>query len=115
MPQLGDVSLQLIFTDGEEAFKSWSDADSLYGARELAQKMNEPDGLLSVNGKTGIEALEAFILLDLIGSTNPHPVFHDRYQDTTNLFQRLVKIGEIMSEWLGGVGIFLTNLVCRQK
>ena len=88
------MSLQLIFTDGEEAFRSWSSTDSLYGARELAQAMNQPDGLLSANGKTGIEALEAFILLDLIGSINPHPVFHDRYQATTNLFQRLVKIGE---------------------
>lgn len=84
----------MIFTDGEEAFQRWTDTDSLYGARELAQAMHQHDGLLSVNGKTGIEALEAFVLLDLIGSTNPYPVFHDKHSATTNLFQRLVKIGE---------------------
>lgn len=87
------MSLQLIFTDGEEAFKHWSSSDSLYGARELAHEMNQPGGLLSVSGKTGIQALEAFVLLDLIGSTDPHPVFHDSFGDTTNLFQKLVKIG----------------------
>ena len=91
--QLSDVSLQLIFTDGEEAFRTWTSTDSIYGARELAREMNIADGLLSVNGKTGIQALEAFVLLDLIGSTDPHPSFHDKHSDTTNLFQRLVKIG----------------------
>lgn len=94
--QLQDVSLQLIFTDGEEAFRTWTSTDSLYGARQLAQDMNEPGGLLSVNGKTGIQAMEAFVLLDLIGSINPHPTFHDNYRDTTNLFQKLVKIGRYL-------------------
>lgn len=91
--QLTDVSLQLIFTDGEEAFKRWTSTDSIYGARQLAHDMNQADGLLSVNGKTGIQALEAFVLLDLIGSTDPHPAFHDGYVETTNLFQQFVKIG----------------------
>lgn len=90
--QLTDVSLQLIFTDGEEAFRSWTHTDSLYGARELAKEMDVAGGLLSVNGKTGIQALEAFVLLDLIGSTEPHPVFHDTYEETTNMFQKLVNI-----------------------
>lgn len=92
--QLTSVSLQVIFTDGEEAFQQWTSTDSLYGARQLAHDMSQQDGLLSVNGKTGIEAMEAFVLLDLIGSTEPHPTFHDFFQDTTNLFQRFVKIGK---------------------
>ena len=91
--QLSEVSLQLIFTDGEEAFQTWTSTDSIYGARQLAHDMSLPNGLLSVNGKSGIEAMEAFVLLDLIGSVNPHPTFHDFFQDTTNLFQRFVKIG----------------------
>ena len=33
-----DVTLQLIFFDGEEAFQSWSDTDSVYGARQLANQ-----------------------------------------------------------------------------
>lgn len=28
-----DLTLQLIFFDGEEAFKDWTDVDSIYGAR----------------------------------------------------------------------------------
>lgn len=71
--------------------------------------MNQPDGLLSVNGKTGIQALEAFVLLDLIGSTNPHPSFHDGFGDTTNLFQKLVKIGMVC------LGMGLNRLVARQQ
>jgi glutaminyl-peptide cyclotransferase len=30
--------LQLIFFDGEEAFKTWTDTDSLYGSRALAER-----------------------------------------------------------------------------
>lgn len=35
-----EVSLRLIFFDGEEAFKTWSKSDSLYGSRHLAQLWN---------------------------------------------------------------------------
>ncbi|NXS11688.1 QPCTL protein, partial [Neodrepanis coruscans] len=37
--QEAPVTLQLLFLDGEEAFGDWSDTDSLYGARHLAQRM----------------------------------------------------------------------------
>lgn len=30
---LDDMTLQLVFFDGEEAFKDWTDTDSIYGAR----------------------------------------------------------------------------------
>jgi len=30
---LADTTLQLVFFDGEEAFKEWTDTDSVYGAR----------------------------------------------------------------------------------
>lgn len=30
---LVDTTLQLVFFDGEEAFKDWTDTDSIYGAR----------------------------------------------------------------------------------
>ena len=57
--QLSSHSLQLIFTDGEEAFRTWSDTDSIYGARQLAADMEQPsdDGLLGVSGKTALEAM----------------------------------------------------------
>lgn len=30
---VADTTLQLVFFDGEEAFKDWTDSDSIYGAR----------------------------------------------------------------------------------
>jgi len=36
--QEDDVSLQLVFFDGEEAFVEWTATDSIYGARHLAEK-----------------------------------------------------------------------------
>ena len=33
-----DLTLQFIFFDGEEAFVTWTQRDSLYGARHLASK-----------------------------------------------------------------------------
>src|SRR5208282_2828760 len=38
-------SVWLVWSDGEEAVKTWSDTDSLYGARHLAEKW-EKDGTL---------------------------------------------------------------------
>ena len=97
------MSLQLIFTDGEEAFRAWTPTDSLYGSRQLARDMEPSAGLLSVNGKSALEAMEAFVLLDLIGSTSPWPTFYDMYHETTgNLFQRIVKIGEPRMAAVGG-------------
>jgi len=53
--------IRLVFFDGEEAFKQWSDEDSLYGSRHLAAKW-KTDGTASRIG--------AFILLDLIGDAD---------------------------------------------
>jgi glutaminyl-peptide cyclotransferase len=36
-----NLGLMLIFFDGEEAFKEWTDTDSLYGSRHLAKKWDE--------------------------------------------------------------------------
>lgn len=35
-----DVSLQLLFFDGEEALYQWTSEDSLYGSRHLAHRMS---------------------------------------------------------------------------
>lgn len=37
-----DIALRLIFFDGEEAFVSWNEADSLYGSRHLAKLWATP-------------------------------------------------------------------------
>ena len=39
-----DVTVQMMFFDGEEAYNHWTDTDSLYGSRHLAKKLKEtPD------------------------------------------------------------------------
>ena len=55
--QLQTHSLQIILFDGEEAFHEWTETDSLYGSRHLANVMNQKDGPYTVDGKTGIEAM----------------------------------------------------------
>ena len=54
-----DLTPQIVFFDGEEAFKTWSATDSLYGARHLASNWNASGDLKSI---------ELFILLDLLGA-----------------------------------------------
>jgi glutaminyl-peptide cyclotransferase len=56
-PRAG-YSVWLVFFDGEEAVKSWSHSDSLYGSRHLAAKWQN-DGTL--------KRIKAFLLTDMIG------------------------------------------------
>uniref|UniRef100_A0A663N7I6 Glutaminyl-peptide cyclotransferase n=1 Tax=Athene cunicularia TaxID=194338 RepID=A0A663N7I6_ATHCN len=85
-----DLSLQLIFFDGEEAFVRWSPSDSLYGSQHLAQKMvstPHPPGSTTTNQLQGIDLL---VLLDLIGA--PNPVFPNYFPNTVRWFERLQAI-----------------------
>ncbi|CAI5770648.1 glutaminyl-peptide cyclotransferase [Podarcis lilfordi] len=66
-----DLSLQLIFFDGEEAFVRWSPSDSLYGSRHLAQKMASTPHPPGAAHTTQIQGIDLFVLLDLIGARNP--------------------------------------------
>jgi glutaminyl-peptide cyclotransferase len=54
-------SVWLVWTDGEEAVKTWSDTDSLYGTRHLAEKW-EKDGTL--------KKIKALIVMDMIGDAD---------------------------------------------
>ncbi len=51
----------LVWTDGEEAFVKWTDSDSLYGTKQLAQKW-KADGTAS--------KVKAFILVDMVGDAD---------------------------------------------
>ncbi|KAH9509129.1 hypothetical protein Btru_049131 [Bulinus truncatus] len=84
-----DLTLQLLFLDGEEAFKDWTSTDSLYGARHLAQKweneadVNQPD-------IKKISTIREFILLDLIGTKDTQ--FIQQFEKTKDLYEHLIKI-----------------------
>jgi Zn-dependent M28 family amino/carboxypeptidase len=71
-------SVWLFFTDGEEAVKEWTDSDSVYGARHLAEKW-EKDGTL---GK-----VKAFLLADMIGDADLNV---DRDANSTRWLEDLV-------------------------
>jgi Zn-dependent M28 family amino/carboxypeptidase len=51
-------SVWLVWTDGEEAVREWTDTDSVYGARHLAEKW-EKDGTL--------KQIKALMVMDMIG------------------------------------------------
>ncbi|XP_045303076.1 glutaminyl-peptide cyclotransferase isoform X2 [Leopardus geoffroyi] len=85
-----DLSLQLIFFDGEEAFLHWSPRDSLYGSRHLAPKMAStphPPGAKDTNQLHGMDLL---VLLDLIGA--PNPTFPNFFPNSARWFDRLEAI-----------------------
>jgi Zn-dependent M28 family amino/carboxypeptidase len=54
-------SIWLVWDDAEEAVKTWSDADSLYGIRHLEEKW-EADGTL--------KKIKAFLLADMVGDAD---------------------------------------------
>jgi glutaminyl-peptide cyclotransferase len=51
----------LVWTDGEEAVRNWSETDSLYGTRHLAEKW-EKDGTL--------KKIKALMVMDMIGDAD---------------------------------------------
>ena len=54
-------SVWLVWTDGEEAVQKWSDTDSVYGARHLAEKW-EKDGTL--------KKIKALMVMDMIADAD---------------------------------------------
>ncbi|XP_040261165.1 glutaminyl-peptide cyclotransferase-like protein [Bufo bufo] len=82
------LTLQLFFLDGEEAFGDWTETDSLYGARHLAQRLHSepaPGG-----SGTKLDAMDLFVLLDLLGA--PEPLILSHFSETRGHFLRLVSI-----------------------
>jgi len=59
--KLEGYSVWLLWTDAEEAMKTWSSTDSLYGTRHLAQKWQQ-DGTA--------KQIKAFLLTDMIGDAD---------------------------------------------
>ncbi|KAF7363790.1 Peptide hydrolase [Mycena sanguinolenta] len=93
---VADTTLQLVFFDGEEAFVQWTDKDSIYGARHLAEKWATtyalPNSKRRLMGPqaTEISGIEHLILLDLLGAENP--LIRSYTLDTAWLFDALVSV-----------------------
>lgn len=93
-----NVSLQLFFLDGEEAFVEWNEKDSIYGARHLADVLaKKPHHKKEYSSENSmLDAIDAFVLLDLIGASNPQ--FFDLYENTSHLYKSLQLIEKNLGE-----------------
>lgn len=86
--------IQIIFLDGEEAFETWTHEDSLYGARSLAAEWESTPHAATSIYKNAISSISLFVLLDLLGATNPRvPSYfqttHWAYRHMATLEKRL--------------------------
>ncbi|XP_061916217.1 glutaminyl-peptide cyclotransferase-like a [Entelurus aequoreus] len=81
------LSLQLVFFDGEESFEEWTATDSLYGSRHMAERMaRTPHSAGSTD--TMLQAVDLFVLLDLLGG--PDPLIVNHFDNTARWFDRLI-------------------------
>lgn len=104
--KLDGASVWLVFFDGEEAFKDWTDSDSDYGSRHLAAKWRK-DGTL--------KRIKGFLLADMIGDSdleverdsNSTPWLLDlvgqaaaKYGDQSYFFGRAMPVGDDTTPFL---------------
>jgi glutaminyl-peptide cyclotransferase len=86
--------IEVLLLDGEEAFVSWTDTDSTYGARSLAEEWEYEFHPAFSTHKTRLESIDLFLLLDLLGAQDPSiPSYfkttHWAYQRMAQLEHRL--------------------------
>ncbi|KAL1983412.1 hypothetical protein VTN96DRAFT_10394 [Rasamsonia emersonii] len=96
------TGIQVIFLDGEEAFKKWTATDSLYGSRALAEEWEHRTNPAMSTFKTPLSAISLFVLLDLLGSKDPRvlsyfPTTHWAYQNMGTLEKRLRELRQFKS------------------
>ncbi|XP_037533444.1 glutaminyl-peptide cyclotransferase-like a [Nematolebias whitei] len=82
------VTLQLVFFDGEESFEEWTATDSLYGSRHLAELMANTPHPAASSHITLLQAVDLFVLLDLLGG--PNPLIANHFDNTAQWFDRLI-------------------------
>lgn len=102
LQESNELSLQLMFFDGEEAFNQWTATDSLYGSRRLAQKLRQEvfarsdECFGARSGRTReIDRIELLVLLDLIGEEGP--VFCNHFSNTKRVYDKLTTIGTLIT------------------
>lgn len=103
--EASETTLQLVFFDGEEAFENWTDTDSVYGARHLADRWSSefvsPLQARKLRGvATQLDSIEHLVLLDLLGAKQP--IIQSYYTSTAWLFDGMVAA----EHRLGLLGLF---------
>ncbi|KAI9750521.1 MAG: hypothetical protein M1815_001743 [Lichina confinis] len=89
-----EKGVQVILFDGEEAFLTWTDSDSLYGAKSLAETWDSTFHPTLSTFRTRLNSITLFVLLDLLGGPTPSvPSYfrttHWAYQNLARLEERL--------------------------
>jgi glutaminyl-peptide cyclotransferase len=84
------IGLQIIFFDGEEAFRTWTDSDSIYGARHLADKMARTPRKPGQSKESQLASIETLVLLDLIGAEGT--MINSFFANTHWMFKKLKDI-----------------------
>ncbi|GAA5833330.1 hypothetical protein JCM11251_005206 [Rhodosporidiobolus azoricus] len=99
-------TLQIVFFDGEEAFKDWTSTDSIYGARHLVDKWSEVSESPSPTRSTPqspLRRISHLILLDLLGA--PNPLIRNFFPTTGWLFDEFLhaeqRLGQAGYLWRG--------------
>ncbi|KAI9715474.1 MAG: hypothetical protein M1812_005950 [Candelaria pacifica] len=85
-----EKGVQIILLDGEEAFASWSDSDSLYGARALAEAWEQKSHPALSTFQTALSSISLFLLLDLLGAA--HPTVPSYFKTTHWAYQNMAKL-----------------------
>nr|POE77645.1 glutaminyl-peptide cyclotransferase [Quercus suber] len=90
--------VQILLLDGEEAFRTWTHEDSLYGARALAEEWERTMNPAMSSYQTPLRSIDLFVLLDLLGAKNPRvPSYfktsHWAYKNMAKLEQRMRGLG----------------------
>ncbi|KAI2630360.1 glutaminyl-peptide cyclotransferase [Hypomontagnella submonticulosa] len=98
-----EKGVQILLFDGEEAWISWTDTDSLYGSRALAESWESQLHPALSTYQTPLESISLFVLLDLLGAADPHvPSYflptHWAYQGMAKIEERMRKLDLLKSE-----------------
>lgn len=98
----GHKGVQILLLDGEEAFRTWTHDDSLYGARALAEEWEQSAYGAWSTYRSPLSTIELFVLLDLLGSKDPKvPSYfkttHWAYQKMADAEERLRKVEKFKS------------------
>lgn len=101
------MGLELIFLDGEEAFDTWTDDDSLYGARNLAQQWEHQHYATGTSKKNRLANIDLFVLLDLLGSKDPVGTIPSYFKDTHWAYKKLASLEDRLRK--AGVMTSATN------
>ncbi|WRT65644.1 uncharacterized protein IL334_002589 [Kwoniella shivajii] len=117
--ELAETTIQIVMFDGEEAFRDWTNTDSIYGARYLAETWQEtflpsshPLNRRRLSPPPSIlNTIDVLVLLDLLG--NKHAKINSFFRETDWLHDQmrsaderlqhdnLIEVEKGEKEWFG--------------